>query len=617
MNIQQSLIPAEELLSLESALQTAQARILTMTTLSASGHPGGSLSSLPMLMMLYKMLDRSCDRVLVSHGHISPAVYTVLAHYGYIDADQAVARFRQTGSIFEGHIEPDVPGVEWGTGNLGQGLSAACGLALANRLQNKGGHVFTLMGDGEQQKGQISEARRFAVKFGLPMVALVDNNHLQISGDTDRVMPVDLPKVWAADGWQVLEVNGHDLKALNLAILQAVQAGKPVVILAQTIMGKGVSFMENKEKYHGSTLSEADLARALEELGQPNRLEYYKAIRNTPVPEHQPRPTMVPTPLQTGQPRTYEKALDNRSAWGNALADLGSDPANLMAVFDCDLAGSVKTADYAQVAPQHFFQSGIAEHHTAVCAGALSREVTTFWSDFGVFGVDEVYNQLRLNDINNASLKVVVTHVGLDVGEDGKTHQCLDYVGALRNLFGFKVIVPADPNQTDRAIRYTANTGNCLVAMGRSKVEIALGEDGKPAFTNEFTYGKAYRLRSGDHGVLVALGAMTEKALQAWQILAAAGKAPQVWSVSCPLALDPDLLEACGKATHVFTVEDHHVGTGLGSLLSEALFAAGANTRLHRFGVENYAHSGAAAELYARYGLDGEGLARRITAILG
>lgn len=151
-----------------------------------------------------------------------------------------------------------------------------------------------------------------------------------------------------------------------------------------------------------------------------------------------------------------------------------------MAVFDCDLAGSVKTNSFAKVRPECFIQGGIMEHNAAVAAGALSKEgIQTYFSDFGVFGVDETYNQHRLSDINRTNLKVVTTHVGLDVGEDGKTHQCIDYLGCMRNLYHFHTIIPADPNQTDRVIRYISGKyGNYLVPMGRSKLDLLRHPDG-------------------------------------------------------------------------------------------------------------------------------------------
>ncbi|HPH61327.1 MAG TPA: 1-deoxy-D-xylulose-5-phosphate synthase N-terminal domain-containing protein, partial [Candidatus Syntrophosphaera sp.] len=251
----------ETIIRLQTQANQARAAILSMTTLAASGHPGGSMSSIDLLLALYNVIrhDPSApqkpdrDRIVVSNGHISPAVYAALSLNGYHDLDEAVSQFRLAGSKFEGHIEREVAGVEWSSGNLGQGLSAAAGMALASRINKVPYMVWTLMGDGEQQKGQISEARRFAVKYGLNnLAAIVDYNRLQISGNIDAVMPQNIRRNWEADGWKVLEIDGHDFGAIFSALASASEADLPTMILAHTVMGKGVPCMENLAKYHGS-----------------------------------------------------------------------------------------------------------------------------------------------------------------------------------------------------------------------------------------------------------------------------------------------------------------------------------------------------------------------------
>ncbi|MEM2931011.1 MAG: transketolase C-terminal domain-containing protein, partial [Thermoproteota archaeon] len=192
--------------------------------------------------------------------------------------------------------------------------------------------------------------------------------------------------------------------------------------------------------------------------------------------------------------------------------------------------------------PSNFFQVGVQEHTTATIAGAASIQgVVSFFVDFGVFGVDETYNQHRLNDINRTSLKVVVTHCGLNVGEDGKTHHCIDYVGVFRNLYGFRVIVPADANQTDRATRFIASTpGNFLLAVGRSKLPIITDEAGKEVFGENyvFKYGRAEVLRSGRDAAIFTMGSIAHKAVSAWERLRDKGVNVMVVNVSCPLEVD-------------------------------------------------------------------------------
>ncbi len=262
---------------LSEKARLCRGQIIKMTTVANSGHPGGSMSSLEAYLTLYHFAkvdpknphrnDR--DRIIISHGHTSPGAYTALAAAGFFDVYPALHGFRQAGSPFEGHVERSVPGIEWDTGNLGQGLSVGVGKAIYSRMSGLNFHTYVLMGDGEQQKGQIGEARRMAVKYGLSKVtAFVDFNGLQISGKTHDVMPQHVRRNWEADGWTVVEVNAHDLKQVYEAFHAASQnTGAPILILGHSIMGKGVSFMENDENYHGAALS-VDLARkAFVELG--------------------------------------------------------------------------------------------------------------------------------------------------------------------------------------------------------------------------------------------------------------------------------------------------------------------------------------------------------------
>lgn len=412
------------------------------------------------------------------------------------------------------------------TGNLGQGLSAACGAAIAGKIRDEEFKVYCFMGDGEQQKGQQAEARRFAAQHDLTNItAFIDYNKLQISGDIDQVMYQNIKDDYTADGWHVISVDGHDFEKLYGAISYGHSVDQPVLILAETVMGGkgGVSFMENIHGYHGKPLTEDQLADALKELGLENDFDKYKEIRKSFVYDPSHHELDAPEVVVKYDSKEYglDEKTDCRSAFGDAIYSLvknsQEDGMTPFAVFDCDLAGSVKTDKVEKDFPVNFVQSGIQEHHTAVAAGAAScNGVVSFFADFGVFGVDEVYNQQRLNDLNGAGLKTVTTHVGIDVGEDGKTHQCLDYVGAMRNIFGFRVITPADPNQTYKAVCYAAeNPGNFLVAMGRSKLNTIADASGtKPAFGDDYTfeYGKVDVLREGGDFAIATYGTMTNRA---------------------------------------------------------------------------------------------------------
>lgn len=640
------ILSQEDLNQLDEMWRGSVARIIISTTLAGSGHPGGSMSSLHALLLLYAMIRHNPqdprweerDRVLMSIGHISPGTYSVLTEYGYLTEEQFLTEFRRAGSPCAGHVEQAVPGIEWNTGNLGQGLSAGAAMALAQKLKGlKEAKTFVFMGDGEQQKGQIAEARRFAIKYGLSnLFGIVDRNHLQIGGSTEDVMPVRVREEYEASGWNVIYCpNGNDFslcyKALRQAILkQDIEPQVPTVVVLRTTMGYGVSFMENQAKYHGAPLKKDDAKKALEELGvDPGLLDEWEQRRaNKHIkPVHCKNPEASYPKIETGVPRVYgaEVNTDCRSAYGNALEDLAklNNSANGLNVLgvSCDLEGSVKMQGFHKVSPDAFFEVGIQEHHAAVLAGALSREgFSVFFSTFGVFAVAETYNQHRLSDLNDTHLKVVATHLGLDVGEDGPTHQSIDYVGLLRNIFGFSIFMPADPNQTDRIVRYAAKVpGNVFVGMGRSKLPVVLKEDGTPFFDEnyEFIPGRADWLRRGSKATLVSYGSVIPEVLGAWEILKEQGLDVGVLNMASLKPVDRDSLIEATKIGPVITVEDHIPETGLGGIAANVFVEEGIVPKFRSIGVKFYGASGKPKDLYKMQGLDRESIAEAVKGLCG
>ncbi len=628
-------LTGEDIRKLQEMSLLCKGDILTMTSIAESGHPGGSMSSLDMYITTFsyaniaseRVDDPSRDRIVVSHGHTSPGVYSVLGRLGFFNIDMAVATFRLSGSIFEGHVVRNVPGVEWGTGNLGQGLSAGCGFALANQLHKRDSYTFVLMSDGEQTKGQVAEARRFASKYGInDITVIVDHNNIQISGSTHDIMPCRICEIYEADGWELIEVDGHNFTELYDALRKSVSIDKPVCILANTVLGKGVSFMEHEYKYHGKTLDPENYNRAMEELGLPPALDKYRALRTREW--DYPRRTFYKSAakIEPGKPVLYgsDVKTDNRSAYGKALLEVAQanrDKKDLpVAVFDCDLATSVKTDLFEKEFPEKFFQVGVQEHNAATMAGAISVEdVLSFFSDFGVFGVDETFNQARLNDQNHTNLKLVCTHVGLDVGEDGKTHQCIDYIGLLRNLFGFKIVIPADPNQTDRVIRAAAtDEGNWFVGMGRSKIPVITREDGSVFFDENyaFNYGKADLIREGKDGFIISMGAIIPRALEAGEALKKEGIDIGVINMSCPTVVDSPVLEKAIGTGLIITCEDHHVETGLAATVGMHLLDRRYTGKFQKFGVTGYGSSGKPEYLFKNELMDAASIAESVKKLI-
>ncbi|MFI5182418.1 MAG: transketolase [Thermoanaerobaculia bacterium] len=492
--------------------------------------------------------------------------------------------------------------------------------------------MFCCMGDGEQQKGQLGEARRLAAKYGLTnLVALLDWNRIQLSGDNAEILPQDILGDWKADGWGVLEVDGHDVRAVYRAVRSALSASKPTLVACHTVMSKGIPFMEKERyKWHGAALPADKCREALAILGLPDDLDHWIAERKKPAPDWHAalpaRPVESVVLRVAGAPRTYaaDAATDNRTAFGQALQEVG-DAAALerlpIAVYDCDLLKSTKTDLFAAKHPGSFLQGGIAEHNAAVVTGALSASgVLAWWGDFAMFGVAEAYNQQRLNDINGANLKLAVTHAGIDVGEDGKTHHSIDYFGLLNSTFGWKVFTPADPNQTDRVVRWVAtHRGNHAIIMGRSKIPVIARADGAPFFAGDYSFdpARADHVRPGAGVTLLAAGNMLGYALEAWNLLAKEGRAPNLVSVACWSDLSDEDVRFAARHGRIVTVEDHNPKTGLGTWLQVRLNELGLSARVRKLGVTAYSSSGPAKELYRRMGLDALSIAAAVREAAG
>lgn len=627
---------SELLAELNEACRKSRLWSVMMTSAAKSGHPGGSLSSMEIYMTLLGVANvtpETCDspdrdRIVVSHGHTSPGFYSALAAYGFFSPEEMLPNFRRAGSMFQGHVERDVPGVDWGTGNLGQGLAAGVGFALAARARGLKSRTWVVMGDGEQVKGQVAEARRVAAKAGLAnLCALIDWNDIQIGGRLEEVMPVDIEALWRADGWAVFKCDGHRAEGIYEAMRMAEMYDGPAVIMCKTVMGKGVSFLEGDPECHGKAVADDMLPQALSELG--GTIEEYRRVveaRRGKIPQGRKIAPAKPV-LDTGTPITYtaDQKKDNRGAFGAALAQVGAlnykrGGRTPVLVFDCDLAGSVKVDAFAKECPEWYYENGIQEHATATIAGAASAGgAVSIWADFGVFGCDETYNQHRLNDINRSGAKTVLTHVGLDVGEDGMTHQCIDYVGLPHNTFSWKVVVPADPNQTDRATRWMlGEAGGVCLAMGRSVLPAVLKEDGSPFYGGEyeFTYGAIDLLRDGKDVAILTMGHMAGRALEARGLLAEAGVDAMVLHCASPLGFDGgELFQLIGDRPLV-TCEDHNADTGLGALVALKAARSGMALRLRNLGVTRYGESGASGDVLAAMGLSAAGIAAAARELL-
>jgi len=601
---------AQDLAYLKAYAAKCRYDIARMIKNANSGHIGGALSSVDIYCYLQSVMDAD-SRLVVSHGHTSAGIYAALGNRGYFDIEECVASFRKR-PPYEGHPSLAVNGIDWCSGSLGQGLSIACGFALAKKLRREPGTVYCVMGDGEQGKGQLQEAREFAVKNRLDnLIAFVDFNGMQLSGSLADITPQSIADKFAMSGWTVVEADGHDFESLEKAVKSG--AG-PLCVMAHTVMSKGIPAIENDWHFHGA-LPKADVLDAAIEALRPDA-ETLRLVEAGKKPLERRKYEYPTVPYKAAAPYEIGSGLDVRSAMGNVLKALAEEnPDFCMAALDCDLVGSVKLNGFAAVRPEAFIECGIAEHNAVSVAAAMAKSgVAAVQADFATFNICETYGQNRMNDLNKAPVKIFSTHAGLDVGEDGKTHHCIDYISLLSNLFGFKLILPADANQAECAGRYAFSVPEAVaIVAGRSKLPVLADADGKPL---GFEYGKGQWLRRGKDGVIVVCGSMVSRAVAAADKLKEEGLAIGVLNISTPTALDGEKLAEAAATGLIVTYEDHNVRTGLGTLVASHLMEHGLTCRFVKKGITKYGSSASPETLYAEQGLDAASVAASIKELL-
>ena len=608
--------------------------IVRMIAEAGSGHPGGSLSCADILCALYfggvmkhdpnnpKAADR--DRFILAKGHAAPALYAALAHAGYFPREE-LGTLRKLGSRLQGHPDSDlVPGVEVSTGSLGQGLSIAAGLAAGQKLAEDEHAVFALLGDGECQEGQVWEAAMFAAHNKLDnLIAIVDRNQLQIDGRTcDVCDPGDLDAKFAAFGWDVSQVDGHDIEALISVFATAKEdrSGKPHAVIAHTVKGKGVSFMENEAGWHGVAPNDDELERALDELGYDGRGSVYIGVSDPAavgedleaVPaDRAVAPKLIdPASEEAGQKKA------TRAAYGVTLAELADGGMPVVAV-DADLSGSTTTKKFAAAKPEYagrLFNAGIAEQNMVdVAAGLSLAGNVAFTGSFAVFGTGRAYDQIR-NTVcySKLNVKIAPTHAGISVGPDGGSHQMLEDISLMRSLPNMRVLVPADYAAAAAAIRLAANTpGPVYIRMGRAAVP-RVYEEGV-----ELSLGGAYVLREGTDVTIAACGVEVEQAFKAADQLAERGISAEVIDAFSIKPLGSDvILASAAKTGAVVTAEEHSVIGGLGSAVAEALAAEGP-LPVEFVGMrDKFGKSGSYEELSAYFHMDAAAIVEAVERVI-
>src|SRR5256886_2376861 len=510
----------------EALARQLRADSIRCSTIAGSGHPWSSLSAADLMAVLlagHLRYDWSApktpanDHLIFSKGHASPLYYAVLRAAGAID-DAELMTFRKMGSRLEGHPTPVLPWTDVATGSLGQGLPIAVGEPLAGRRPLTAPfHVWTLTGDSELAEGSIWEGLDHAGHEGLSnFTAIFDINRLGQRGPTELEWNVDAYAARVrAFGCDPIVIDGHDVAAIDDALGRARRAERPTVIVAKTVKGKGVSFLEDKEGWHGKALDPEQAKQALAELGAvPSRT--FATL--TPEP-WTPRATAAPK-----QPalKTYTEPLATRKAYGEALAALGAARSDVV-VLDAEVSNSTHAEDFKKTAPDRFFEMYIAEQQmVAAAVGMQVVDLVPFASTFAAF-FTRAYDFIRMAAISRAQLRLVGSHAGVSIGEDGPSQMGLEDLAMMRAVFGSTVLYPADGNQTAKLVAQMADReGITYLRTTREKTAI-IYDNG-----DSFPIGGSKVLRGGsnkDRATIVAAGITLHEALKAVDVLAHAGVA--------------------------------------------------------------------------------------------
>ncbi|HXF82133.1 MAG TPA: transketolase, partial [bacterium] len=586
----------------------AQLRVdsIRATTQAGSGHPTSSLSAADLMAVLlaghlrYDFGDPrrpDNDHLIFSKGHASPLLYAMFKAAGAI-SDEELMTLRRLGSRLEGHPAPVLPWVEVATGSLGQGLAIGVGLALAGRyLDRLPYRVWVLSGDSEMAEGSVWEAVEHAAHYRLAnLICIVDVNRLGQRGPTMLEWNTAAYAARArAFGWQAIEIDGHDLQAIDAAYREAAGASAPVMILARTVKGKGVPEVEDRDGWHGKALPREVAERAIAALGGVRAI-----VVRVPAPEG--RPVAPPRPAQPLRLPTYRvgDAVATRRAYGDALRALGEAREDVVAL-DGEVSNSTYAEEFARACPQRYFEMYIAEQQmVAAAVGLQVRGYVPFASTFAAF-LTRAYDFIRMAAVSRATLRLCGSHAGVSIGQDGPSQMGLEDLAMMRAVGGSTVLYPCDANQTARLVAAMADRpGIVYLRTTREKTPVIYPPE------RDFPIGGSVVVRRSDRdqATVVAAGITLHEALRAAELLEAEGIAVRVIDAYSVKPIDAATLAEAARGTgRLVVAEDHWPEGGLGEAVRSALAEVSPSPRLATLAVRGMPGSGTPEEMLDAAGI--------------
>lgn len=607
---------------LRNKATTLRIESVRATSEAGSGHPSSCCSAADIVATLFFAVMRydpknprnpNNDRFVLSKGHAAPLLYAAWAEVGLLDR-QELLKLRRLDSDLEGHPTPRLPFVDVATGSLGQGLAVGVGLALnAKKLEKSRYRTYVLLGDGESVEGSVWEAVELARQFKLDnLCAIVDVNRFGQSETT--MLQHDMKAYWSrwtGFGWQAIVVNGHDHAALLKAFARAAQTkGRPTVLLAKTVKGKGISFVEDKPDWHGKALKKGEESqRAIDELMRqmtPTAAVPTFRMPATTVRRPGVQKPMAPPPYRPGD------LVATREAFGTALVALGEANSDVV-VLDADVKNSTFTDKFAKHFPDRFFEHFIAEQNMIGAAtGLAATGKIPFAATFAAF-LTRAYDFIRMAAISQSNLKLVGTHVGVSIGEDGPSQMGLEDIAMMAAQPGITVLYPSDAVSMYRLVE--------AAALHRGLVYLRAGRPKSPVlYTAEDTFKiggcRVLRQSPADQLTIVAAGVTLFEALKAYEQLLAEGIPVRVIDLYSVVPIDRATLLDSARATHnrLVTVEDHYAHGGLGDAVQSAVASEG--VLVYKLAVREVPHSGKPEELLDRYGLSARAIIETVKKLV-
>ncbi|MDO8508253.1 MAG: transketolase [Nanoarchaeota archaeon] len=589
--------------------------VLESTTEAGSGHPSSCLSCAEIISCLFfkemsfdpnNADNPDNDEFILSKGHAAPILYSALSRAKCIN--NHIKTLRKISSPLEGHPLPSslLPWIKIATGSLGQGLSIGVGMALASKLKNRKYKTYVLLGDSESTEGSIYEALQLGANYKLNnLIAILDVNRL---GQTKETMLGHDVKSYSSRfqqfGWETISINGHNIQQILDALEKAKKSLKPVMIIAKTIKGKGVKFIEDKNGWHGKTL---------------NSQELKKALKTIPLKEMPKINIKIPLQIITKEnkkPASFTKYnlkehVSTRQAYGNSLANLAKSDQNVLAI-DAEVSNSTHSEEVKKKTPKQFIEAYIAEQNMIGMSLGLSKKgFNVFTSTFSAF-LTRAHDQIRMSSLSNPNFTISGSHAGVSIGEDGASQMGLEDISLFRSLPKSIILYPSDAISTEKLVHLASITkGIKYIRTTRHKTPPIY-----PA-TEIFNLGdfKILKQSTQDKAVIIGAGITLHESIKAYEELKNKNIFTSVIDLYCIKPLDTRKLISFIK-THgnkVIVVEDHYKEGGIGEMISSEL--VNTEIKIKHLSVNQIPHSGTMEELLDKYQINSKAIIQAVKSL--